>query len=300
MDIAFYTSLFIAGLAAGSFVNVLTLRYRPERSFFSRASLGGRSRCVSCGVTLRWYELIPLVSFMLQGGTCRSCGVRLSPQYPIVELAAAALAVGIPLFFSAWHGMRGVAALEAPLWYYGYLLLWYLIALTWVSIVIVDIKHYLVPDELNVALAIFGIGLVAFLAANQGALPAFRFSFLKHYALLFTPSFIEGVWVLHLAGAVVGGLFFWFLSLIERGAAMGFGDVKLALASGFIIGFPDIAFAALIAFVIGGVWGGILMATGKKKIGDKLPFAPFLVAGFFLTIAFSFSLLSSYFQLLNF
>ncbi|MDP3975102.1 MAG: prepilin peptidase [Candidatus Jorgensenbacteria bacterium] len=300
MSIIFYSTLFIAGLAAGSFLNVLTLRYRPERSFFSKASFGGRSRCVSCGVTLMWYELIPLVSFMLQGGKCRSCGVRLRRQYPIVEFAAAILAVGIPLFFSTWHGMRGVAALEAPLWYYGFLLLWYAIALVWVSIAIVDMKHYLVPDELNVALAILGVGLVALLAAHQGVLPAFRFSFLKHYALLFTPSFLGGVWISHLAGALVGGLFFWFLSLIERGAAMGFGDVKLALASGFILGFPDIAFATLVAFVIGGVWGAILMLTGKKKIGDKLPFAPFLVAGFFLTIVFSFPLLSSYFRLLNF
>lgn len=306
METLFYAVLFVFGLAAGSFVNVLTLRYRPVRGFFSKESLGlsaqagGRSRCPSCRTTLRWYELIPLVSFAVQGGKCRTCRVPLARQYPVVECAAAVLAVGIPLFFSTWHGMRGVAALEAPLWYYGYLLLWYLIALAWLSIVIVDIKHYLVPDELNVALAILGVGLVALVASNQGALPAFRFSFLKHYALLFSPSFLEGIWSMHLAGALTGGLFFWLLSRVARGGAMGFGDVKLALASGFILGWPDIAFAAGIAFIAGGIWGAILMAAGKRKIGDKLPFAPFLVFGFAATIAAGFPILSWYFSLLNF
>ncbi len=296
----FYAILFVFGLAAGSFVNVLTLRYRPERSFFSRAAWSGRSRCMACGTTLRWHELIPLISFVMQAGKCRSCGARLSRQYPVVELFAGALAVGIPLFFSSWHGIHGVPTLEAPLWYYGYLALWFLVALVWLAIVAIDVKHYIVPDELNISLVVLGFGLIAFVAMHQDALPAFRFSFLKHFALLFTPSFLEGVWLSHIAGALVGGVFFWLFTLIQRGAAMGFGDVKLAAASGFVLGFPDVAVAAGLAFVLGGLWGGILMMTGRKKMGDKLPFAPFLVAGFFLTITLGFSLLSWYFRLLNF
>jgi prepilin signal peptidase PulO-like enzyme (type II secretory pathway) len=300
MPTVFYACLAVFGLAVGSFVNVLTLRYKPERSFFSRAALGGRSHCMQCNATLKWYELIPLISFVVQGGKCRSCGARLARQYPLVECAVAALAVGIPVFFSAWHGMRGVATLEAPVWYYGYLLLWFVAALAWLAIVIVDAKHYIVPDELNLALIVLGVGLVALVASHEGVLPAFRSSFLKHYALLFTPSFLEGVWVSHLAGAALGGAFFWLLSLVQRGAAMGFGDVKLAFASGLVLGFPDIIAAAGIAFVIGGLWGGILMAIGKKRIGDRLPFAPFLVVGFLITITLGFPLLSWYFKLLNF
>lgn len=300
MTVAFYGALLVLGLAAGSFLNVLTLRYRPERSFFSRVAWSGRSHCMQCSVVLKWYELVPLLSFVLQAGKCRSCGVRLSQQYPVVELAAAFLAVGIPLFFGAWNGMRGVASLEAPPWYYAYLFVWFLVALAWLAIVIVDAKHYIVPDELNLTLAALGVALVVLIALHEGALPPFRFSFLKHFALLFTPSFLEGVWVSHLAGALIGGAFFWILSLIQHGEAMGFGDVKLAAASGLILGFPDIAFATGIAFVLGGLWGGILMATGKKRIGDRLPFAPFLVLGFFITIALGFPVLSWYFGLLNF
>jgi leader peptidase (prepilin peptidase)/N-methyltransferase len=300
MPAVFYVTLFVFGLAAGSFVNVLTLRYRPERSFFSGAAWRGRSHCMQCGVTLKWYELVPLLSFIMQAGKCRSCGVRLARQYPIVELVGALLAVGTPLFFSAWHGMKGVAALEAAPWYYGFLFLWFLVALSWLCIVIIDAKHYLVPDELNIVLAVLGVGLIALLATHEGALPLFRFSFLKHFSLLFTPAFLEGVWVLHLAGALVGGVLFWLLALVQRGAAMGFGDVKLAFVSGLILGFPDIVFAAGVAFVVGGLWGGILMATGRKRMGDRIPFAPFLVLGFFVTIVLGFPLLSWYFRLLNF
>jgi len=300
MSTLFYTILFVFGLAAGSFVNVLTLRYRPERSFFSRAAWSGRSRCVSCSAALRWYELFPLASFVVQRGRCRSCGARLSLQYPILELAAAALAIGVPFFFSSWHGMRGVPLLEAPAWYYGYLLLWFLAGLAWLAIVVIDLKHYLIPDELNIALFALGVGIAAFIAGHAAELSAFRISFLGHYALLFTPTFLEGVWMAHLAGALAGGAFFWVLSLATRGAGMGFGDVKLALASGFILGFPDIALAATVAFVLGGLWGGTLMALGVKRIGDKLPFAPFLVAGFFLTAFAGFPVVSWYFKLLNF
>lgn len=300
MSAIFYSSLFVVGLAAGSFLNVLTLRYRPERSFFSHASLGGRSGCTQCHVTLKWYELIPLVSFALQGGKCRSCGARLSWQYPVVELSAAMFAIGIPFFFGTWHGVNGIAALEAPGWYYVYLLAWFLAALAWLAIVIVDLKHYLIPDELNLTLIVLGVVLVGLVAFHEEALPAFRFSFLKHYALIFTPAVLGSIWMSHIAGALIGGAFFWFLSLIERGEAMGFGDVKLAFASGLVLGFPDIAFATGIAFVVGGLWGGILMVTGRKKVGDRLPFAPFLVAGFFTTIVLGFPLIAWYFKLLNF
>lgn len=296
----FYAIAFVFGLAAGSFLNVLTLRYRPERNFFSREAWGGRSHCMTCGVTLRWYELVPLLSFFVQGGKCRSCGARLLRQYPVVELAAGLLAVGIPLFFGSWYGVAGAASFSAPLWYYGYLILWYAIALAWLAVVVVDIKHYLIPDELNVALAVLGVAMVALFATHAEAFPAFRYSFLKHFALIFSPEFLGSVWVEHLAGAVAGGLFFWLLTLVKHGEAMGFGDVKFVLVSGFILGWPDIVFAAMLAFIVGGVWGATLMFVRRKRIGDKLPFAPFLVAGFFGTIALGFPLLSWYFRLLNF
>ena len=78
--------LFITGLIVGSFLNVLIIRYDPDRGLFHKTVVGGRSRCVKCLTQLRWYELIPLVSFFVLCGKCRTCRVGISMQYPIVEL----------------------------------------------------------------------------------------------------------------------------------------------------------------------------------------------------------------------
>jgi prepilin signal peptidase PulO-like enzyme (type II secretory pathway) len=80
---------------------------------------------------------------------------------------------------------------------------------------------------------------------------------------------------------------------------MGMGDVKLAAASGLLLGWPDIALAAIIAFVLGGFIGGIFLVLGKKIMKDRLPFAPFFVAGIFITILFGHAIIGGYFSFFN-
>lgn len=82
MDLPILILLFLLGLCFGSFCNVLIFRI-PKGEEFVRTS----SHCMTCGHTLRWFELIPLVSWLIQGGKCRSCKTKLSPQYPLVEAA---------------------------------------------------------------------------------------------------------------------------------------------------------------------------------------------------------------------
>src|SRR3989344_5330345 len=84
---------FVLGLVVGSFLNVIVLRLNTGRSV-----IRGRSQCFSCGGTLHWYELIPLASFALQSGRCKSCGAHISWQYPTVEFATAILFV-----LTAWR-----------------------------------------------------------------------------------------------------------------------------------------------------------------------------------------------------
>src|SRR5580704_2783986 len=92
--------LFIFGLAIGSFLNVVALRYDGEHFLFSNKKLGGRSHCPHCKKTLRWFELIPLVSFAIQGGKCRHCKAPIGWQYPLVELISGIIFVAVPLRFS--------------------------------------------------------------------------------------------------------------------------------------------------------------------------------------------------------
>ena len=89
--------LFFFGAAVGSFINVLATRYDPAAFLFSRRVIGGRSHCPGCGKTLRWFELIPLFSFLVQGGRCRRCKKRLSIQYLIVELLSGLIFVLVPV-----------------------------------------------------------------------------------------------------------------------------------------------------------------------------------------------------------
>ncbi len=80
-----YLFLFIAGTVFGSFLNVLILRYDSVHDTILK-NAKGRSRCPHCSKVLNWYELTPIFSFLIQRGKCRSCGVKLTLQYPLVEL----------------------------------------------------------------------------------------------------------------------------------------------------------------------------------------------------------------------
>lgn len=93
-----YFIFFVFGAIVGSFLNVVSLRYQPEQKVFDIKIIGGRSRCPHCGKTLTWYELIPIISFLIQLGKCRSCRHRLSFQYPIVEILSGFIFLVVP-----WH-----------------------------------------------------------------------------------------------------------------------------------------------------------------------------------------------------
>ena len=289
--------LFFFGIAIGSFLNVVILRYTPEKRVLDRKVLGGRSRCPHCGHVLRAGELVPVISFLIQKGRCRTCGHRLSLQYPLVELAGAAIFSLLPLFLNAAYGMsNGIFfAAAAPLWYYGLVACWVLAFLAWITIIAIDLRHYIIPNELNAFLLVLGVVISALLAMHAQAIFPFRTSFLRNYVLLF--SFSQSVLVNHLIGMIFGGAFFALLVAVSRGRGMGLGDVKLMFASGLVLGWPDIAISTIISFVLGGIFGGVLLLLKQKSMKDRIPFAPFLVLGFFLTVFFGFAIVRGYFGL---
>jgi len=259
MPLLFYLLLFIFGTAVGSFLNVLIWRYVPEGKLFSWLRLSGRSHCPYCSKTLEWYELVPILSFILQGGRCYSCRHKLSLQYPLVEAAAGLIFVLVPWTLAHFYGLSQqlFVFLNAPRFYYGLSLVWVAIFLVFLVIMVIDLRHYLIPDELNSALIILGIILTLVLLLNKNILPPFHESFLKHYALIFSPT--QNLILNRLLGIGLGLIFFGALSILSLGRAMGFGDVKLAFATGFVFGWPDIALVIILAFIIGGIFGVFLI-----------------------------------------
>lgn len=293
-----YIALFVIGLAVGSFFNVVTLRYDPSRSVFYHKNLSGRSKCMHCGETLRWFELIPLVSFIIQRGECRRCGEKLSLQYPVVELLCGLIFVGVPFYFSKFYGVANLFSFSAPLRsYYGFILLWILIFLVWLLISVIDSRYYLIPNGLNLTLGVLGLIILAIKTLPSVWLLPLHSSYLRHYELILSPS--QSPWVNHLLGAVIGGLFFLILVLVSRGLGMGMGDVKLAAASGLVLGWPDIGLATVLAFILGGIWGAILLIVHQKTLHDRIPFAPIFILGMGLTVFLGFEIVRGYFGLFN-
>lgn len=238
--------LFLLGIAAGSFLNVLSLRYQPDMKLFAADNLFGRSRCPYCKTTLRWYELIPLVSFFIQSGKCRHCHHNLTWQYPIVEL------------------LTGLVFVFAP----G---LWIPAILVLLLIALIDARLSLIPDGLNILLALCGAILIAI--QNLGSL---------------------NVWLNHLLGAVLGAASIGIIIAVTRGRGMGIGDWKMSAALGFLFGWPKILLILGAAFAIGGVWAGIILILQGKSFKDAIPFGPFLSIAAILAVFFGDAIIKWY------
>jgi prepilin signal peptidase PulO-like enzyme (type II secretory pathway) len=290
-----YIFLFAFGTAIGSFLNVATLRYDPEGRLFSFRDLRGRSHCPRCGKVLRFFELVPLFSYIAQAGKCRTCKAPLSLQYPLVEIAGGCIAAGIPLALNAFWSVSSTAFFlaDAPLFLYALVGLWVLVAYLWLVVAIVDLRHFIIPNGLNLAIGVVGAAISLLTIQSAAHLPPFRDSFLAHYQLLFT--FVSSPYLIRLLGPAVGGGFFALIAIISRGRAMGWGDVKLALASGFALGWPDVGLAMVLSFIVGGAWGGVLLALKKNHFGDHVPFGPFFVLGSLGTLCFGYAFASWYF-----
>lgn len=252
-----------------------------------------------CNHELGASELVPLWSFFVQRGKCRECGHKLSFQYPLVEFISGAIFAGLPIFLNGFYGVSASYfwAFRLDLWQYALVLFWILAFLAWLVIAAIDLREYLVPNELNLILAVLGLFIMAVLTVYGDKIFPFRDSFLEQYRLIFSP--LGSVVLNRILGMVAGGLFFGLLVFLSRGRGMGMGDVKLAIASGLVLGWPDIALSAIIAFVIGGFTGGLLLLLGRKTVKDKIPFAPFFVAGIFITILLGHGIVNGYFSLFN-
>jgi leader peptidase (prepilin peptidase)/N-methyltransferase len=261
---------FVIGACAGSFLNVISLRYQPEESLLGRGVISGRSRCPHCRRILRAVELIPLVSFIAQKGRCRSCGVRLSLQYPVVEAIAGLIFVLTPIRLSYLY----VFAPERYLFILSFL--WIAAFLILLLISLIDFHYYIIPDQLNIILGVLGIALIgANIFLNYSDI--FYGSFIGNYSLLFYTT--SSIAFNHIIGSLAAALFFAALIYGTKGAGMGWGDFKLAAAIGALVGWPDVALSVVFAFLAGGLAGVFLLILGRKNMRGVLPFGPFLALG---------------------
>lgn len=246
--------VFIFSLFIGSFLNVVVFRLHSGESI-----VFGHSHCLACNKKLSWYELIPVLSFLLQRGKCRSCGSALSWQYPLVELATGAL------FYFSFVSFSTIAYFSSPLYP---IFIWAVCSICLV-IFVYDLRYYLIPD----ACIVWGSATV-FVA---GFLGIWR---VQTVVQLFSATPIpQWEYILSLlATACLCALPFFLIVFLSRGQWMGFGDVKLAFFMGMVLGLH--AYLAIFVGVISGAIIGLaLIATGKAGMKTVIPFGPFLILG---------------------
>lgn len=270
--------LFVLGITVGSFLNVISLRYREDERLLDPTRIGGRSHCPGCGKTLAWYELIPLVSFLLQKGRCRKCKMQLSPQYPLMEIAGGLVPTLTFVAFQSLYGLNG---------FFDYLSLSTLIVTGWILILMaaIDFRLMIIPDEIVIFVSLLGGCMVLFQLLAQ-----------KNYTV-YAP--LDNLWLSNVLGALVGLFFLGLIYLISDGRAMGFGDVKLIIPLGLIAGWRGVLFLLSISFIIGGAFASGLIITRRKERKEMVPFGPFLAAGFFVLIWWGREILNLYLSFLN-
>ncbi|MDP3947144.1 MAG: prepilin peptidase [bacterium] len=290
-----YGLIFALGLAIGSFLNVVGLRYRPSRFLLASPAWNGRSRCPHCGKTLAWYELIPLVSFIYLRGKCRTCARPISLQYPLVELVTGITLVLVPFYLASFYGVATYAAIGAGFsWYYILSGIWVLAILALILMSIIDYRQRIIPDEIVVVIAALGAIKIAVLTYYNQVFEIQQ-SFLQNYAML--GQFWNGMIPNHIQGAVAALLFLGFIVLVTRGKGMGMGDVKLGGALGLLFGWPDILIVIMLAFFVGTLVTLPLLFRRARTLKDAVPFGPFLAGGALLTFFFGYEILKNYFSL---
>jgi len=258
--------VFLLGLVVGSFLNVVILRYN------SGLGIGGRSKCFSCAVTLKWHELIPLFSYLFLKGRCKNCKSIISIQYFLVELTT-----GILFLFFFWKNTDTYGFLLESLLLT--LILWVLWSIL-IVIFVYDIRHHIIPDGL-----VFSFIILGFLSA-----------FIKCEIVACSNNFFKN----HILAGFILFIFIFFLWFISKGKWIGFGDAKLAFGMGAYLGMAGGLSALAFGFWIGAGIGLILLAYQKIVIAmhfpqlslrqetltmkSSLPFAPFLILGTFLSV----------------
>lgn len=232
------------GLLVGSFLTVVAARLPRGESV-----VRPRSRCPGCGNPVLARDNVPVVSWVLLRGRCRSCGRRISARYLLIEVATAGLFAGLAAHFGA--------GAELPAYLY--------LAALGVVLSAIDLELRKLPDRLTLPAYVVGVVLlgVASLAGDDaGALVR---------ALL----------------AMAAGFGFYFLLAVVYPAGMGFGDVKLAGVLGLFtgwLGWDVWAVGLFAAFLLGGLVSVGLLLAGRANRKSAVPFGPFMVAGSLLAV----------------
>ena len=244
-----YITFFVLGSLWGSFSNVCIYRLPQNKDI-----VFSRSYCPGCKNKIKWFDNIPFVSFVLLKGKCRNCGNKISFQYFLIELLTAVCFLGIYHFY-------GITITT---------LLLIVLSIFFIIIFFIDLKHFIIPNELTFPLMLIG----------------FVKSFDPNLNQTIFPNYINS-----LIGGISGYLIIWFIFFfyikIIKKEGMGLGDAKLLSAIGFWFGWVSIPYIMFLSSIIGLIVALPSLINKSKNMSTPIPYGPYIIIGCIIYVTFS-------------
>ena len=244
----FLLSIILGGIW-GSFANVCIHRIPLNQSVAVK-----RSYCPNCGKTIKWFDNIPLISFILLRGKCRDCNKKIGSQYFLVELLSV-------LSFLLIYYLFGISITS---------LLFAILSIFFIIIFFIDLKHFIIPNTLTFPLMAIG----------------FIKSFDPNLNTSIFPNYLNS-----LLGGIIGYLIIWTIIYLYKKfrniEGMGLGDAKLLSAIGFWFGWISLPFIIFISSLVALLVVAPSLVNKSKKMSSEIPFGPYIIIGCILFISFS-------------
>lgn len=242
--------MLFAGLAVGSFLNVCIHRLPLKQSVVHPGS-----RCPSCGYELRWYDNLPVLSYVLLRGRCRSCRQGISLQYPVIEVITAVV------FLAHWYAFGPTALLAARL----------VFGCALIVLFMIDLEHQILPDVITLPGIVIGLAL-------SFALP---------------PGPTMSLLGVLLGGGLLWAIAeLWYR--LRHVEAMGFGDVKMLAMIGAWLGVKMVVMTFVLSSMMGGLVGVVLIASRRADMATKVPFGTMLAVAALIASLYGGPLLAWY------
>ena len=244
-----YTLAFILGGIWGSFCNVCIYRLPLEKNIIK-----GRSFCTSCEKQINWYDNIPILSFIFLKGKCRCGKSKINLQYFLVELVSAISFVLIYYFY-------GVSITT---------LLLIILTIFFIIIFFIDLKHYIIPNELT-----FPLMLIGFIKSFDPNLNQSLF-----------PNYINSLIGGFFGYSIIWSIIFFYKTLRKK-EGMGLGDAKLIAVVGFWFGWFSIPFVIFISSMVALIFSIPSLINKTKDMSTQIPFGPFIIIGCLIYVTFA-------------
>lgn len=247
-----YFFVFIFGTVIGSFLNVCIFRIPLEQSIAFPPS-----HCMSCGEKLKWYDMFPIISWIVLKGKCRYCKSKISYRYPLVECMTGIIFLAIYLKYGFTFNTIKFCIFASII----------------IVIGLIDL------DTTDVYTLTIITGIISFIILSTLNFALFKAHFTNQFSILD-----------YILGGIIGGGFILIViivtNMIIKANGMGTGDAEICLVCGLFLGVKNIVFMLFLSVVIGSIIGVMLILLKKKKRKDYIPFGPFIAISSIIAVLF--------------